>query len=72
MTFVSNDPIWWPFIDSRVFYSYWIGLLYQLVMSRSNIDLHFAVVAGVVVAYDWALTIGQEIELIWMSDGASS
>ncbi|KAG1739505.1 hypothetical protein EDD22DRAFT_330140 [Suillus occidentalis] len=47
MTFVSNDPIWWPFIDSRVFYSYWI------------------VVAGVVVAYDWALTIGQEIELIW-------
>ncbi|KAG1726860.1 hypothetical protein EDD22DRAFT_961355 [Suillus occidentalis] len=34
-------------------------------MSQSNIDLHFAVAAGVVVAYDWALTIGQEIELIW-------
>ncbi|KAG1722253.1 hypothetical protein EDD22DRAFT_962288 [Suillus occidentalis] len=34
-------------------------------MSRSNIDLHFAVAAGVVVVYDWVLTIGQEIELIW-------
>jgi hypothetical protein len=53
MTFVSNDPIWWPFIDSQVFYSHWTGLSYQLVMSRSNIDLHFAVAAGVVVAYDW-------------------
>ncbi|KAG1760821.1 hypothetical protein EDD22DRAFT_55590 [Suillus occidentalis] len=47
MTFVSNDPSWWPFIDSQVFVSYWL------------------VAAGVVVAYDWALTIGQEIELIW-------
>ncbi|KIK34142.1 hypothetical protein CY34DRAFT_17931 [Suillus luteus UH-Slu-Lm8-n1] len=34
-------------------------------MSQSNIDLHFAVAAGIVVAYDWALTIAQEIELIW-------
>ncbi|KAG1760464.1 hypothetical protein EDD22DRAFT_954927 [Suillus occidentalis] len=34
-------------------------------MSRSNIDLHFAVAAGVVVVYDWVLTVGQEIELIW-------
>ncbi|KIK31407.1 hypothetical protein CY34DRAFT_19962 [Suillus luteus UH-Slu-Lm8-n1] len=47
MTFVSNDPSWWPYIDSQVFFSYWI------------------VVAGVVVAYDWVLTVGQEIELIW-------
>ncbi|KIK31786.1 hypothetical protein CY34DRAFT_19572 [Suillus luteus UH-Slu-Lm8-n1] len=47
MTFVSNDPSWWPSIDSEVFYSYWI------------------VAAGVVVAYDWVLTVGQEIELIW-------
>ncbi|KAG1761508.1 hypothetical protein EDD22DRAFT_970527 [Suillus occidentalis] len=31
-------------------------------MSRSNI---VAVVAGVVVVYDWAVTIGHEIELIW-------
>ncbi|KAG1741236.1 hypothetical protein EDD22DRAFT_307925, partial [Suillus occidentalis] len=30
-----------------------------------NNDLHFAVAAGVVVVYDWVLTIGQEIELIW-------
>ncbi|KIK47242.1 hypothetical protein CY34DRAFT_9121 [Suillus luteus UH-Slu-Lm8-n1] len=47
MTFVSNDPIWWQFIDLEVFYSYGI------------------VAAGVVVVYDWVLTIAQEIELIW-------
>ncbi|KIK31574.1 hypothetical protein CY34DRAFT_19784 [Suillus luteus UH-Slu-Lm8-n1] len=34
-------------------------------MSQSNMHLHFAVAAGVVVVYDWVLTIGQEIELIW-------
>ncbi|KAG1742066.1 hypothetical protein EDD22DRAFT_1007054 [Suillus occidentalis] len=34
-------------------------------MSQPNNDLHFAVAAGVVVAYDWVLTVGQEIELIW-------
>ncbi|KAG1761469.1 hypothetical protein EDD22DRAFT_1032477 [Suillus occidentalis] len=50
MTFVSNDPSWWPFINLDVFDSYWI------------------VVTGVVVAYDWALTVGQEIELIWAKD----
>ncbi|KAG1763470.1 hypothetical protein EDD22DRAFT_1022719 [Suillus occidentalis] len=47
MTFVSNDPSWWPFIDSQVLYSYWI------------------VAASVMVIYDWVLTVGQEIELIW-------
>ncbi|KAG1767929.1 hypothetical protein EDD22DRAFT_270096 [Suillus occidentalis] len=65
MTFVSNDPSFWPYIDAQVFYSYWMGLSYQLVMSQSNIDLHFAVAAGVVVVYDWALTVGQEIKLFW-------
>ncbi|KAG2348151.1 hypothetical protein BDR05DRAFT_945067 [Suillus weaverae] len=34
-------------------------------MSRSNFDLRFAVAAGAVVVYDWVLTLGQEIELIW-------
>jgi hypothetical protein len=53
MTFVSNDPSWWPYIDSQFFDSYWIGLSHQLVMSRSNNDLHFAVAAGTVVVYDW-------------------
>jgi hypothetical protein len=52
MTFVSNDPIWWPYIDAQLFESYWLGLSHQLVMSQSNIDLHFAVAAGVVVVYD--------------------
>jgi hypothetical protein len=53
MTLVSNDPSWWPDIDGQVFISYWTGLLYQSVMSRSNISLHFAVAATVVVVYDW-------------------
>ncbi|KAG1760817.1 hypothetical protein EDD22DRAFT_988384 [Suillus occidentalis] len=48
MTFVSDDPSWWPIIDTEVLYSYWTAA------------------ASVVVAYDWALTIGQEIELIWI------
>ncbi|KAG2341252.1 hypothetical protein BDR05DRAFT_464714 [Suillus weaverae] len=28
---------------------------------------HWTVAAGVVVVYDWVLTLGQEIELIWVS-----
>jgi hypothetical protein len=54
MTFVSNDPSWWPFIYMNIDFSYWIGLSCQSVMSRSNIDLHFAVAAGAVVVYDWS------------------
>jgi hypothetical protein len=53
MIIFSNDPSLWPILYSQHFYSYWTGLSYQLVMSRSNIDLHFAVAAGVVVVYDW-------------------
>ncbi|KAG2341233.1 hypothetical protein BDR05DRAFT_463331 [Suillus weaverae] len=34
-------------------------------MSRSNFDLRFAVATGAMVVYDWVLTLGQEIELIW-------
>ncbi|KAG2108893.1 uncharacterized protein F5147DRAFT_773227 [Suillus discolor] len=45
---VSNNPSWWPIIDSDLFYCYW------------------AVAAGIMVIYDWVLTIGQEIELIWI------
>ncbi|KAG2337480.1 hypothetical protein BDR05DRAFT_774201 [Suillus weaverae] len=47
MTIVSNDPSWWPLINSNILYSYWI------------------VAAGAVVVYDWVLSLGQEIELIW-------
>ncbi|KAG2032663.1 hypothetical protein BDR03DRAFT_742751 [Suillus americanus] len=47
MTLVSNDPSWWPTIDSYRFYSY------------------FAVAASAVVVYDWILTLGQEIEIVW-------
>jgi hypothetical protein len=61
MTFVSNNPGLWPYIDVRLFFSYWKGLSYQLVTSQSNIDLHFAVAAGVVVVYDWG---EQDVALI--------
>ncbi|KAG2101131.1 hypothetical protein BD769DRAFT_1697337 [Suillus cothurnatus] len=47
MTIVSNDPSWWPIINSGIFFSYW------------------TVAAGIVVVYDWLLTLGQEVELIW-------
>ncbi|KAG1784714.1 uncharacterized protein HD556DRAFT_202471 [Suillus plorans] len=47
MTYVSNDPSWWPTINSNVLFSYWI------------------VVSGIVVVYDWVLTLEQEVELIW-------
>ncbi|KAG1798923.1 uncharacterized protein HD556DRAFT_1525413 [Suillus plorans] len=47
MTYVSNDPSWWPQINWYILLGYW------------------TVVAGVLVVYDWVLTLGQEIELIW-------
>ncbi|KAG2103738.1 uncharacterized protein F5147DRAFT_654645 [Suillus discolor] len=47
MTYVSNDPSYWPDINLDIFVSYW------------------TVAAGVVVVYNWVLTLGQEIELIW-------
>ncbi|KAG2101551.1 uncharacterized protein F5147DRAFT_655202 [Suillus discolor] len=47
MTYVSNDPSYWPYIDASIYFSYW------------------NVAAGVVMVYDWVLTLGQEIELIW-------
>ncbi|KAG2135105.1 hypothetical protein DEU56DRAFT_981191 [Suillus clintonianus] len=34
-------------------------------MSRSDLDCGFAVAAFVGVAYGWALTFGQEVELVW-------
>ncbi|KAG1782866.1 hypothetical protein EV702DRAFT_231270 [Suillus placidus] len=47
MTIVSNDPSWWPLINSNIVLSYWI------------------VAASAVVVYDWILSLGKEIELIW-------
>ncbi|KAG2138171.1 hypothetical protein BD769DRAFT_256031 [Suillus cothurnatus] len=47
MTVVSNDPIWWPFINASLIASY------------------FVVAGSVGAMYDWALTFGQEVELIW-------
>ncbi|KAG1744126.1 uncharacterized protein EDB91DRAFT_1247007 [Suillus paluster] len=47
MTFISDDPSWWPFINGTRLASYFI----------------VAATAGIV--YDWALSFGQEVELIW-------
>ncbi|KAG1798938.1 uncharacterized protein HD556DRAFT_1525423 [Suillus plorans] len=47
MTYVSNDPSYWPYINFIILLSYW------------------TVAAGIVVVYDWVLTLGKEIELIW-------
>ncbi|KAG2055203.1 hypothetical protein BDR06DRAFT_1007111 [Suillus hirtellus] len=47
MTIVSNDPTWWPVINSYRLSSYLV------------------VGAFVALMYDWALTFGQEVELIW-------
>ncbi|KAG1775269.1 hypothetical protein EV702DRAFT_453991 [Suillus placidus] len=47
MTLVSNDPIWWPSINSYRIASY------------------FVVAASAGVMYDWVLTFGHEVELIW-------
>lgn len=47
MTLISDDPSWWPLINS------------------SRIASYFAVAASAGVTYDWVLTIGQEIELMW-------
>ncbi|KAG2034941.1 hypothetical protein BDR03DRAFT_1012961 [Suillus americanus] len=47
MAIVSNDPVWWPTINSDLVSSY------------------FGVAACVGLMYDWALTFGQEVELVW-------
>ncbi|KAG2101572.1 uncharacterized protein F5147DRAFT_776575 [Suillus discolor] len=35
------------------------------LVTRSLVSNYWAVAAGIVVVYDWVLTLGQEIELIW-------
>ncbi|KAG2098725.1 uncharacterized protein F5147DRAFT_839577 [Suillus discolor] len=50
MTIISNDPVWWPFINVSRFASYFpvaafVGVMYDWLFS--------------------ALTFGQEVELIW-------
>ncbi|KAG0691627.1 hypothetical protein DFH29DRAFT_977065, partial [Suillus ampliporus] len=48
MTYVSNDPAWWP------------------VIYQARITSYFIVASLTAVVYDWALTFGQEFELVWM------
>ncbi|KAG1784713.1 uncharacterized protein HD556DRAFT_1531898 [Suillus plorans] len=48
--------------------TYFFQLLEQFVVSKCldlTLTYGFTVAAGVAVIYDWALTLGQEIELIW-------
>jgi len=42
--------------------SWWSYIRFNIFFS------YWAVAAGIVVVYDWVLTLGQEIELIWVSD----
>ncbi|KAG1798188.1 uncharacterized protein HD556DRAFT_1440530 [Suillus plorans] len=68
MTIVSNDPTWWPTIKAYRLFSYfacsWSSRMSKL-MSQSNLGCGFAVAAFIGVTYDWALTVGQEVELVW-------
>lgn len=47
MSYISQDPYLWPFLD-------W-----------SRISSYFLVASSAVVVYDWVLTLGQEVELVW-------
>lgn len=47
MTLVSNDPAWWPMINSFRLSSY------------------FTFASSTALIYDWVLTFGEEVELIW-------
>ncbi|KAG0695168.1 hypothetical protein DFH29DRAFT_1083459 [Suillus ampliporus] len=47
MTYVTNDPALWPFIDWTLIVAYFIAA------------------SSMAVVYDWALTFGQEVELVW-------
>jgi hypothetical protein len=48
MTLVSNDPSWWPTINSN------------------RVDSYFMVASCAGILYDFVLTLGQEVELVWM------
>jgi hypothetical protein len=77
MTVVSNDPSFWPLINSSMLFSYWSGSSSVLWCVNLTLTCGFAVIAGVVVVYDWGeqdsvrktahilifpvLTIGQEV-----------
>lgn len=47
MSLVSDDPVWWSFIDWALIYSYFMAGSFTAII------------------YDWALTFGQEFELVW-------
>ncbi|KAG1798077.1 uncharacterized protein HD556DRAFT_217022 [Suillus plorans] len=64
MTYVSNDPSWWPTINLDYFFRLLDGFVASGCLDPTLI-CSFAVAAGVVMVYDWVLTLGQEIELIW-------
>lgn len=56
MTYVSDDPLWWPAIDAFRLISYFVGSWraswIMLVMSHSSwTDL--AVASSTAVVYDW-------------------
>ncbi|KAG2079473.1 uncharacterized protein F5147DRAFT_741222 [Suillus discolor] len=38
-----------------------------LSISANRFSSYFVVAAFIVITYDWALTFGQEVELVWVS-----
>ncbi|KAG2124139.1 hypothetical protein BD769DRAFT_1388938 [Suillus cothurnatus] len=66
MTIVSDDPSWWPFINASLIGSYFVGS-WSVSHTTTVADLccHFVVAGSVGVIYDWGLTFGKEVELIW-------
>ncbi|KAG2124153.1 hypothetical protein BD769DRAFT_1388950 [Suillus cothurnatus] len=66
MTIVSNDPSWWPLINASLIFSYFIGSWsVSHMMTVTDVRCHFVVASSVGIIYDWGLTFGKEIELIW-------
>ncbi|KAG2107795.1 hypothetical protein BD769DRAFT_1643113 [Suillus cothurnatus] len=66
MTLVSNDPSWWPVINASLIASYFTGSWsVSHMMTVTDLRCHFVVASSVGIIYDWGLTFGKEIELIW-------
>jgi hypothetical protein len=54
MTLVSDNPIWWPFIDWALIYSYFMGAYRasRMVLVTSH-GCRFTVGSFAAVVYDW-------------------
>ncbi|KAG1744001.1 uncharacterized protein EDB91DRAFT_1124159 [Suillus paluster] len=73
MTLVSNDFSWWSFVNASCIASYFVGSWrasrIMTIVFRSNLGCGLVVAASAGVVYDWALSFGQEVELVWNNAG---